>query len=147
MILRYYGRVRPQIYDQVTQHNEQIKSGIPFEDFLSQETPENQESAPLGAAQIRKPLKGDFCGKAPENTEPKVPLRVAQKASQHTAARGGTERQDDSEEPEPNSYKALESRYLAARNGNGRHLAETSHFALAERTGFEPAEPLTSSRV
>ena len=34
VILRYYGRVRHQVFDQVTQFNEQIKSGTPVEAFF-----------------------------------------------------------------------------------------------------------------
>jgi len=116
VILRYYGRIRPQVYDQVTQFNEQIKS--------------------------ESPLKGFFGSETPENTEPNAPLGVAQKASQYTAEMGNTERQDTSEEFGPYSPNPFDLQHLAARNGKGRHLTETSQITRAERTGFEPAEPL-----
>ena len=67
---------------------------------------------------------------------------VAQKASQYTAEMGNTERQDTSEEFGPYSPNPFDLQHLAARNGKGRHLTETSQITRAERTGFEPAEPL-----
>ena len=114
VILRYYGRVRPQVFDQVTQFNEQIKSGTPVKSFFRRETLVKQES------------NADF--------------EVAQNPSQYTAVRGGIEWNPDHDEVEGNEPKPLKSGSLIARSGIRRNLVESPHFTKTERTGFEPAE-------
>ena len=116
VILRYYGRVRPQVFHQITQFNEQIKSGRPIEDFFMRRTPKNIESNAL--------------------------LGVAQKAAQYTAVRGEIEGNDVSDAAEGKTVKPLKKQHLRARNGKGENLTELPHLTITERTGFEPAEPL-----
>ncbi len=116
VILRYYGRVRPEVYDQVTSGNEEIKSKLQPGGFDADKTPENTGSL--------------------------APSQAAQKAAQHTAVESGIEGNDAEEVFDGISPQSLKTQHLAARNGTRRHLAEPPLFAGAERTGFEPAEPL-----
>ena len=110
VILRYYGRIRPQVFAQVTQFNEQIMSGTPIEHFFSHAT--------LGNA-VSNALSG-----------------VAQKAAQHTTARGGIAWNLDSNATEVNEPKPLQIRYLGARYGNVGNLTESPYFTKTERTGL-----------
>ena len=79
VILRYYGRIRPQVYDQVTQFNEQIKSELSSKDFLVGNIPENRGSNP--------------------------PPGVVEKAPQYTAARPGKGRNENCGKFEENADK------------------------------------------
>ena len=110
VILRYYSRVRKQVYTQVTQFNKQIRAGTPIENFFKRETPADTVS-------------NAFSG-------------VAQKASQYTAARGGIGQNGVLSEPQQDLLKLFVSRYLEARNGKEGNLTETPYFTATERTGL-----------
>ena len=116
VILRYYGRVRPQVYHQVTQFNEQIKSGTPIENY--------------------------FAHSEPENMEPNTALGLAQKASLHTAVEGGTAQKEAEGTLSEILHNPFTVQHLAASKGNKRNLSQIAHLAQTERTGFEPAEHL-----
>ena len=114
VILRYYGRVRPKMYHQVTQFNEQIKNGTPVETFFKRNTLENAVSNALTG--------------------------VAPKPAPHTAVQGGIEGNDESSDTEGNELKPLKIQCETARNRIVGNLTESPYFNNTERTGFEPAE-------
>ena len=113
VILRYYGRIRPQVFMQVTQFNEQIKSGTPVESFFRRNTLESLE-----------------------NTMSNTIFKVAQNPAQYTAAEGGIVGNDDHDALEGEEPKSLKIRYLAARSGSVRNLTESFYFTKTEKTGF-----------
>ena len=114
--MKYYSRIRKQNYTQVTQFNEQIKSGTPIDTFFKRESPVDTVS-------------NAYSG-------------VAQKAAQYTAVRGGIERNLISDDTRLNALKLFVEQYLEARSGIEGNLTETPYFTATERTGFEPAEPI-----